>query len=315
MMPTPSPLLPDDVRVLERGWLSSNNIVCLGEAPVIIDTGHTKHAGQTVTLLQELLAGQALAAIAHTHLHSDHCGGTGALQRAWPGTIDATWTPEASLQHVQLWDEDELTFGSTGQRCERFTANRGLVPGKTVRLGQHDWEIHAAPGHDALAVLLFEPVRGLLVAGDAMWENSVGVIFPQVEGMDGFDPFLQTLDLIEDLGPRVVIPGHGAPFSRESGAMDAAFSRARQRIDYFKEHPAQHALYAAKVMIKYQLMDAEKMTHADFDAWLNAAPLMRLLHQQHRPDLAWDEWIQMLLSSLFEKGTLRRSEAHVMDGV
>lgn len=338
----PSFLLPDDVRVLERGWLSSNNIVCLGDAPAIIDTGHLKHAEETVTLLRDQLGTQPLATIAHTHLHSDHCGGTGTLQVIWPDTGASTLVPFESLAHVQAWDEDELTFGNTGQRCERFSASNALVPGKTVRLGKRDWEVHAAPGHDALAVLLFDPMDGLLIAGDAMWENGVGVIFPQMdaskesslphqgslspglreapeaartlEDSDWFDPFLETLALIEQLSPRIVIPGHGAPFSREGGAMDAAFAAARHRIRYFKDHPAQHALYAAKVMIKYQLMDAESMPHADFKAWLNAAPLLRLAHQQHRPDLSWIDWLETLLASMFDKGTLRRTATHVFDG-
>lgn len=336
-----SSLLPADVRVLERGWLSSNNIVCLGDAPAIIDTGHVKHAEQTVALLREQLGAQPLATIAHTHLHSDHCGGTGALQNAWSETGSSTLVPFESLPHVQAWDEDKLTFGNTGQRCERFLASHALVPGETVRLGHRNWEIHAAPGHDALAVLLFEPAEGLLIAGDAMWENGVGVIFPQIDGSQGrsrshqgsswpapqepeadctsglsdwFDPFVETLALIEQLAPRVVIPGHGAPFSRESGAMDAAFAAARQRIKYFKDHPAQHALYAAKVMIKYQLMDAESMPHRDFEAWLHAAPMLRVAHRQHRPDLTWSEWLDTLLESLFDKGTLRRTATHVLNG-
>lgn len=334
-------LLPADVRVLERGWLSSNNIVCLGDEPAIIDTGHVKHANQTVALLQEQLGAKPLATIAHTHLHSDHCGGTGTLQNVWAETGASTLVPIESLSHVQTWNEDELTFGNTGQRCERFTASHALVPGETVRLGNRAWEIHAAPGHDALAVLLFEPTEGLLVAGDAMWENGVGVIFPQIDGFQGgsmlqrgssphvpeepdadyasgltdwFAPFLETLALIEQLAPRVVIPGHGAPFSRHGGAMDAAFAAARQRIRYFRDHPAQHALYAAKVMIKYQLMDAESMPHADFEAWLHSAPMLRVAHQQHRPDLSWDDWMETLLASLFDKGTLRRTATHVLDG-
>lgn len=312
MMKMVPPALPDDLRVLERGWLSSNNIVCLGDAPAVIDTGHAKHALQTVSLVRELLGDQALASIAHTHLHSDHCGGTSALQAAWPGAH--TWAPVESLPHVQTWDEDALTFGGTGQRCDRFTASSALVPGSAVRLGSHDWQIHAAPGHDALAVLFFEPVQGILISGDAMWENGVGVIFPYIDGSDGFDAFTDTLTLIEQLAPRVVIPGHGVPFGREGGAIDAALASSRQRIEYFKANPAQHALYATKVLIKYQMMDFESIPHADFKAWLDAMPLLPLLHQQHRPDLTQEEWLHMLLESLFDKGVLHRTGTHVLNG-
>jgi glyoxylase-like metal-dependent hydrolase (beta-lactamase superfamily II) len=306
--------LPGDLRVLVRDWLSSNHLLCLDDAPALIDTGHVKDAAETVRLVTRALGnGAALAAIAHTHLHSDHCGGTAALQAAYPGAL--TWVPEPTLPHVQAWDEDALTFGDTAQRCPRFIAERALTPGQTVRLGRRDWQIHAAPGHDALAALLFDPVSGVLVAGDAMWEHGVGIIFPHIDGSGGFAPFIDTLALIEQLNPAVIVPGHGAPFARSGGAIDAALARARQRIAYFADHPAQHALYAAKVLIKYQMMDAERMTRPAFHAWIGAAPVLRLLHRQHRLDLDWSDWLDQVLASLFDKGVLQATETEIINGV
>ena len=304
--------LPENLILHERGWLSSNNLLCLGESPALIDTGHVKHADETVRQVRQALGDQPLADIAHTHLHSDHCGGTGSLQAAWPAA--RTWVPAPSLAHVQAWDEDALTFGDTAQRCARFVAQHALVPGQTVRLGDFDWQIHAAPGHDALAVLLFEPTHGVLVAGDAMWEHGAGVIFPHIDGSGGFEHFTDTLALIERLDPAVIIPGHGAPFGREGGAIQAAMARARARIEQFHTHPAAHALYAAKVLIKYQMLDAESMAHTDFQRWLDSVPALRTLHRQHRPDLDWHAWLALVLAPLFGKGVLRRDETHVHDG-
>ena len=75
----PQPTLPPDLRVFERGWLSSNNLLCLGGEPALIDTGHVKHGDDTVRLVAEALGPDGtLARIAHTHLHSDHCPHLGA---------------------------------------------------------------------------------------------------------------------------------------------------------------------------------------------------------------------------------------------
>ncbi|MDR2155512.1 MAG: MBL fold metallo-hydrolase [Burkholderiaceae bacterium] len=306
--------LPDDLRVFARDWLSSNNLLCLGGEPALIDTGHVKHAAETVRLVEQALGlSVALSTIAHTHLHSDHCGGTAALQAAYPSAL--TWVPKATLPHVQAWDEDALTFGDTAQRCARFTAQRALTPGQTVRLGQRDWQIHAAPGHDRLAVLLFEPLSGVLLAGDAMWEHGVGIIFEHIEGGNGFTAFIDTLALIERLEPAVVIPGHGVPFARADGAIDAALTRARQRVAYFADHPAQHALYAAKVLLKYQFLDAERMTRPALRAWIDNAPILRRLHRQHRPDLLWDIWLSQVLASLSDKGALQQTDIEVINGL
>ena len=304
--------LPENLILHERGWLSSNNLLCLGESPALIDTGHVKHADETVRQVRQALGDQPLADIAHTHLHSDHCGGTGALQAAWPAA--RTWVPAPSLAHVQAWDEDALTFGDTAQRCARFVAQHALVPGQTVRLGNFDWQVHAAPGHAALAVLLFEPTHGVLVAGDAMWEHGVGVIFPHIDGSDGFDTFTDTLALIERLDPAVVVPGHGAVFERQGGAITAAIARARARIDQFNANPSAHALHAAKVLIKYQMMDVERMPRADFERWLDSARALHALHQQHRPDMVWRDWLAHILAPMFGKGVLRQDADTVFDG-
>ncbi|HMN21153.1 MAG TPA: MBL fold metallo-hydrolase [Ottowia sp.] len=303
--------LPDDIRVFDRGWLSSSNVLCLGDRPALIDTGHVKHADQTVARVRAALDGQALATIAHTHLHSDHCGGTGALQAAWPAAT--TWVPEVSLATVQAWDEQALTFGETGQRCARFRAERGLRPGSSVRLGRRQWDIHPAPGHDPLAVLLFEPEARLLVAGDALWEHGVGLIFPVLDGSDGFVPYLRTLDAIEALQPDWVIPGHGPEIARATGAIDRALAQARSRIAHWQAHPEQHALHAVRVMIKYQFMDVEAMPWAEFAHWIDTSPLLRQVHQHWGAGEDWETWWRQLVDAMVAKGTLGRTATHILD--
>ncbi len=302
---------PDDVRVFDRGWLSSTNVLCLGETPALIDTGHVKDAEPTVALVRAALDGIPLADIAHTHLHSDHCGGTAAVQQAWPGA--RTWVPQASLRTVERWDESRLNFGDTGQRGARFQADLALTPGQSVRLGQRDWQVHAAPGHDPLAVLLFDPAARIVIAGDALWAHGVGVIFPQIEGTDDCHPFARTLDVIEALQPDWVVPGHGALIARTDGGIDAALAQARSRIDQFQAHPDQHAAYAAKVMIKYQLMDVETMTLPDFEAWLDHTPVLHKLHRLHRPALSWKSWTRHVVGALLERGALRQDANHIAD--
>ena len=45
--------LPPQIRVLERGWLSSNNILIDDEdGCALIDSGYVAHAAQTLQLLQ-----------------------------------------------------------------------------------------------------------------------------------------------------------------------------------------------------------------------------------------------------------------------
>jgi glyoxylase-like metal-dependent hydrolase (beta-lactamase superfamily II) len=135
------------LRVLERGWLSSNNIVFRATdiAPAtVIDTGYVAHAAQTVDLVRAALGADRLQRVINTHLHSDHCGGNAALQAEWDCEV---WVPAWSLAAAQRWDESALSFVYTGQRCERFRADHALRPDDRLALGTSDaWQVLAAPG-------------------------------------------------------------------------------------------------------------------------------------------------------------------------
>ncbi|WP_196385664.1 MBL fold metallo-hydrolase, partial [Ralstonia solanacearum] len=82
--------LPDTMRVFERGWLSSNNILFFDNdgddahgGCALVDSGYLTHAPQTVALTRHALQGRPLRLLLNTHLHADHCGGNAALQAAY----------------------------------------------------------------------------------------------------------------------------------------------------------------------------------------------------------------------------------------
>lgn len=194
--------------VLQRGWLSSNNILihAADDEPgaVLVDASHVTHADQTVALVRHALQGERLARIVNTHLHSDHCGGNAALQRAFGAPV---FVPPGLAQAVRDWDAAALTHETSGQRCERFHIAGTLSPGEAFRAGGRSWQVLAAPGHDPHSVMLFDAANGVLISADALWQHGFGVVFPEIEGEPGFDDVAAVLGLIESLPVRVVIPG------------------------------------------------------------------------------------------------------------
>ena len=243
-MPLVPPALPPEIIVIERGWLSANNVLLLGrDCTALVDSGYCAHAPQTVALVESALDGRVLDQLLNTHLHSDHCGGNAALQARWPQL--ATRIPPGQWAQVQDWDPVALSYVPTGQECPRFRADGVLPPGTEVQLGDRAWQVHAAPGHDTHAVVLFEPHARVLISGDALWENGFGVVFPELDGEQAFAEVGATLDLIERLDPLTVIPGHGSVF----GDVPAALARARRRLAGFEADPVKHARHAAKVLL------------------------------------------------------------------
>ncbi len=299
-MRTDSPPLGPGLHVLERGWLSSNNILLDdGDDAALVDTGHCVHAAQTVALLRQRLGTRPLRRVVNTHLHSDHCGGNAALQREWALQVSV---PAGSWQAVQDWDEQALSYVPTRQRCERFSAQAALQPGQALHIGAREWQVIAAPGHDPQSVILFDAQHGVLISADALWHNGFGVVFPELEGDAAFDDVARVLDLIDRLPVRRVIPGHGAPFDDVAGALQ----RARSRLAGFRADPARHLRHGAKVLLKYHLMEEQQQPLAELRDWLLQTPLMQSIWAElGRPGGAPAAWCEQLLQELLAGGNLR----------
>src|SRR6478672_4250718 len=136
------PRLPPSMRVFERGWLSSNNVLFTGDQPALVDSGYVTHSAQTLALVSHALSTQPLALLVNTHLHSDHCGGNAALQAAYGCR---TIIPAAEADKVARWDEDALSYKATGQQCARFGFDATLAPGDVLELGGLHWQALGAP--------------------------------------------------------------------------------------------------------------------------------------------------------------------------
>jgi glyoxylase-like metal-dependent hydrolase (beta-lactamase superfamily II) len=303
-------LLPAGVTVLERGWLSSNNIVLAGDGAgaVVVDTGHVTHAEQTVALLRHALAGEPLARIVNTHLHSDHCGGNAALRRAF-GAVPVA-VPPGHWDAVDRWDDAALSYAETGQRIERFPVHDRLLPDTDFEVGGRRWQVIAAPGHDPHAVMLWCTADRLLISADALWGNGFGVVFPELDGEPGFADVAASLDAIEALAPAAVIPGHGAPFDDVADAL----ARARRRLDGWRADPPRHLRHGMKVLVKYHLMEERMLPLADFDAWFDTTRLVGAVWDAlDRPLGDRVAFGRAIVDELVAAGALRHSDGLLHD--
>jgi glyoxylase-like metal-dependent hydrolase (beta-lactamase superfamily II) len=304
-----------NAQVLVRGWLSANNIVfshC--GAGQVVDTGYVSHADQTLALIERALAGATLHAVVNTHLHSDHCGGNAALAARWPQST--LRVPEASRSKLLPWDDDQLSYRLTGQQCARFTPQHFMADGDTVDLGGRPWQVHAAPGHDPDAVLLFEPHTRTLISGDALWETRLAIIFPELADQPAFDDVAAVLDRIEQLRPALVLPGHGQPFTNVAAALDAS----RARLAAFCAAPLKHRGHAARALIVFHMLEHRQRPEAALVDWIATTPVFLLALQctdePVRARQAAREMVDRLLADavLLRRGSGADAVVRVADG-
>jgi glyoxylase-like metal-dependent hydrolase (beta-lactamase superfamily II) len=163
------------------------------------------------------------------------------------------------------------------------------------------WEVHASPGHDHDALLLFNPEHRILISADALWANGFGVVFPEICGGTGFAEISSTLDLIEKLNPKIVLPGHG-PMIED---VATAIAIARTKIKRFIDSPPLHASHAAKVLLKFKLLELQSVDIYDFKLWALNTPLLMDVHRAFFPSFTPNTWIDNLVIDLVKKNVAR----------
>lgn len=280
--------LPPQIRVIERGWLSSNNIVCIeGDTATLVDSGYVGHALQTVELVKSAVAARRLRRLINTHSHSDHIGGNAAVQRAFGCEI---LIPAGIEAHIANWDEEALLLGPAAQRGDRFRHDGVIAPDEEFEMGGLTWRALAAPGHDMEALVFHCPKERLLISGDALWQDGFGIIFGELLGRAGaLAATRETLEMFAGLDIDTVIPGHGAPF----GDYRAALQRAFGRLQAFERDPRRVARNAVKACFTFSLLDLGRLQRRGLAAYLESVPLFRDVGRDHlgmtMPELA--DWL------------------------
>ena len=301
-------ILPKGFHFFERGWLSSNSLLLQDEKEsVLFDTGYVTHSQQLLNLIQHRLGSQPLNEVINTHLHSDHCGGNALLQSHFPQL--KTSIPGTQFADVENWTASALTYELTGQTCPSFVPSAGLESGSTLRFCGTQWQVFASPGHDNDALIFFEPHFRILISADALWENGMGVIFPEFLDGIGFENVASTYDLIESLKPAIVIPGHGPVFTDAKKAI----SSARQKLDNYQADPVKHAIYAAKVLIKFKLMELQNANLSEFRHWCFQSPLLINIHRVFFEPIDLPTWIEDLWLELAERKALEIRDGSIFN--
>ncbi len=271
--------LPDSIQIIERGWLSSNNVLFFeGESATLVDAGYVGHAPQTVELVKSALAARRapvkLSRLINTHSHSDHIGGNAALQAAFGCRIVI---PAGIERMVSDWDTHALLLDAAKQRGDRFAHDAVIEANSEFDMGGLTWRALAAPGHDMEALIYYCPDKRILISGDALWQDGFGIIFGELMGRkDALPATRATLEMIGRLGVDIVIPGHGAAF----GDFDAAMARAFQRLESFEADSTRMGRNAVRACFTFNLLDLQRLREDELPAYLKSVPFFDAVNQR-----------------------------------
>jgi glyoxylase-like metal-dependent hydrolase (beta-lactamase superfamily II) len=215
--------------------------VATGDGFVLFDTGMYQPDSQPDSLanLERALEMCNLRVedtqlIVCTHAHSDHCGQAPVI--AERAGCEIWMHPSHALLNSMLEDPEAVfarrlevarQSGVPAEPLQRYAEEgkprktgiagaiepaRDLLNGVTVRTNLGEWTTYETPGHSPSHVCLFQPERRLLISGDHLL-GRISLYFEYGNSPDPVGEFLHSLDVVERLGARLCLPGHGRTFA------------------------------------------------------------------------------------------------------
>jgi glyoxylase-like metal-dependent hydrolase (beta-lactamase superfamily II) len=217
--------------------------------------------------------GARLRRLVITHIHPDHFGAAGALKEEtgaelYMHRLEVPMVNPRYLELEQLVVEVGRHLRQNGvpeaESIQLQNASRAMRefvrPGEpdvqldgaeTIELGGRRLRIEWTPGHSPGHVCLFDLDDRLLFAGDQ--------ILPDISTNIGLHPqstpnplgeFLESLDRLLALGPRLIMPSHGRPFEDGAGRVARLKAHHLRRLDQIEALVSDQELTAWEVAIQ-----------------------------------------------------------------
>ena len=92
-----------------------------------------------------------------------------------------------------------------------------------------------------------------------------------------------------------------------------AIDGARRRLDGFVRNPGKHALYAAKVLLKFRLLELQQCELGELIQWALASAYFRTLHQLLGIDVSLSVWVDQLTNDLVTSKAAVRQGTRVVN--
>lgn len=169
-----------------------------------------------------------------THMHVDHIGLAPRIREATGAPLAMGRLDAERSAHAAAHPEEEARYR------ERLLTEAGVSPELVARAaapapaagraayvscdhplpepfsslpGFNGWKAVWTPGHTAGHISLYRSDDGVLIAGDAVLRDVTPTIGVNRQRVDPVADYLDALARLEELRPRLVLPGHGAPIT------------------------------------------------------------------------------------------------------
>ena len=226
-----------------------------GDGIVLVDTG-MHEPGSMVELERAFdqvgLSVDDVRLVVCTHAHADHwgqaatiCDRTGCEMWMHPnhehGFVHVTDPDSVLARRLEVGRQGGVpesalaryasqARGSPSGIARVIEPDRELVAGVSLDTDLGVWDVYETPGHAPSHVCLFQPERRLLISGDHVL-GRISLYFDYGWTPDPIGEFLASLDVVDGLGARLALSGHGKPILDVHGHIEGNRGLVRSRLE------------------------------------------------------------------------------------
>jgi glyoxylase-like metal-dependent hydrolase (beta-lactamase superfamily II) len=226
-----------------------------GDGFVLFDTG--MHQPDSIENLERALAMCGLRLeqarlVVCTHAHSDHYGQAASIVERtgcelWMHPNHKHMTqmaedPDAVLarrlevaRQSGVPEEPLRRYASSRRSSETGIAgviepDRDLLTGIEIDTDLGPWTVYETPGHAPSHVSLFQPERRVLISGDHLL-GRISLYFDYGYTPDPVGEFVHSLDVVQKLGARLCLAGHGRTFADVHAHIEGNRKLVHERLE------------------------------------------------------------------------------------
>lgn len=260
---------------------------------VLIDTGLHNQAAQIVW--EEKLQQKPIEQLIITHVHPDHCGYAGHLQKQTGANVLMSQIDAQVME--EIWREEAIPllkrdYGKAAvpekitnqivQMTRDFQPavtpipkiNHYLEEGEQLQIGTEQYEVIFTPGHSAGLVCFYNREKSVLFSTDHILPKITPNIAYWFYGeKDPLQSYEHSLQKIKQLHVDYVIPSHGEPFYDANQRIDEIWAHHLERFNETLDALTEGAtvftvcekLFKKKLSIyDYQFAIGETIAHLEY---------------------------------------------------
>jgi len=218
----------EDFSFENGGNIVNTGFIVTSKGVIVIDTGSSLRYGQQMRAAIATVSNKPINRVYITHHHPDHFLGNLAFKDIPVYALGET-IQNINNEGAGFADNLYLMVGDWMRGTDVLAPSKTAKAGK-FSIGEHQIELLALSGHTSGDMAVFDHTTGVLFSGDLIFHKRT-LTTPHAN----IDQWLKTLDVLEGLPLKVIVPGHGTVTNNKAPIremvdylvwLDATFTKA-----------------------------------------------------------------------------------------